>query len=292
MIDLNINFIIYLYMKIYKCITCNKEFNKKSTYNSHLARIIPCVKSNNNKCSYCNKSYSNKSNLIKHFKICKEKNNTDHTLSQIEELKKMLFEQHKKFEEQQQKIEEQQKQINELSHGTETNNNITVNENSHNTTTTNNIINIYSSGKEDLSILSKEDILKLCTSGTYYPIVAAELLHCNEKYPEFQNILISNLRSTTGKVKINDKWVTKSHDDILNTMMRVDKKHISSLIKELKVDDKLKIKLESTQDEIDTNESKEHQKPKIKNLLHDASTMIKKNKDQSEKIVPSNLKFI
>jgi len=168
------------------------------------------------------------------------------------------------------------------------NNNITVTEKSHNNSnnnnniTTNNTINIYSSGKEDLSILDKEDILKLCTAGTFYPIIAAEILHCNEKYPEFQNVLISNLRASTGLVKINDKWVTKSHDELLTNMMNVDKKHISTLIKDLVVEKKLQVKLESTQDEIDTNECKEHHKDKIKRKLYDASKMVTKNKKESE----------
>jgi hypothetical protein len=246
-------------MPIYICQKCNKEFTKKSSYESHSIRIKTCIKDTNTECYYCNKNFSLKHNLTAHLKICKQKPIIDVvTQSQINELKIMLFEQQKKFEEQQQKILEQQKQIDSLSHITETNNNITVNENSHNTI--NNTINIYSSGKEDLSLLAKEDILKLCTSGTYYPLVAAEILHCNKKYPEFQNVLISNLRATTGQVKINDEWVTKSQDDILNTMMRVDKKHISSLMKDLEVDKKLQIKLESTQDEIDTNESKEQLK--------------------------------
>jgi hypothetical protein len=202
---------------------------------------------------------------------------------------KALFE--KKLEEQEKKFEEQlKKKVDELSHLSEINNNITVTENSNNNNITNNTtnINIYSTGKEDLSILAKEDILKLCTSGTYYPLVAAEILHCNKKYPEFQNVLISNLRATTGQVKINDEWVTKSQDDILNTMMRVDKKHISSLMKNLEVDKKLQIKLESTQDEIDTNESKEHHKSKIKQKLYDASKMITKTKKQSENSPKTN----
>jgi hypothetical protein len=277
-------------MPIYKCEKCNKTFNRKSGYGSHIIRIKPCVNDNNinNECIYCNKSYSTRFNLNAHLKNCKEKPIIDdHTQEQIEDLKKMFErkfeEQQKKFEEQQKKIEEQQKQINDLSHVSETNNNITVNnENSHNTTT-NNTINIYSSGKEDLTRLSQEDILKLCTSGTYYPIIAAEILHCNEKYPEFQNVLISNLRATTGLIKINDKWVTKSQDELLNNMMRVDKKHISTLIKDLEVEQKHQVKLESTQDEIDMNEPKEHHKDKIKQKLYDASNMIKKHKKQSEK---------
>ena len=277
-------------MPIYKCEKCNKEFIKKSAYASHSMRTNPCIKNIIiNECSYCNKIFSLKHNLTAHIKICKQKPIIDNvTRSQLEELQKMLFEQQKKIEEQQKKFDEQQKdneelkkKVDELSHSTETNNNITLNENSHNNTT-NNVINIYSAGKEDLSLLSKEDILKLCTSGTYYPIIAAEILHCNEKYPEFQNVLISNLRAATGQVKINDKWITKSQDDILNTMMNVDKSHISTLIKDLDIDKKLKIKLESTQDEIDTNEPKEHQKSRIKQKLYDASPMVRKNKDKSK----------
>jgi len=271
-------------MKIYKCNTCNKEFNKKSTYNYHISRLIPCIKDNtNNVCSYCNKNYSNKSNLIKHLNICKKKKSEDDTQIQIEMLKKMLYDQQKDNQELKKKVEQ-------LALITETNNNITtVNENSHNNITTNsnnnitNNINIYSVGKEDLSLLSNEDIVKICTSGTYYPIIAAQILHCNEKYPEFQNCLIPNLRSNTGLVKINDNWVSKSHEEIFRTLLKVDKNHVSTLMKDLEVDSKLQIKLESTQNEIDTNESKEHQIPRIKESLYNASKMIKKNKVKEDK---------
>ena len=262
-------------MPIYNCDKCNKIFNKKSAYKSHLKRVNPCVKDTNimNDCEYCNKSYSTKYKLNAHIKKCKEKPIKDNTLSQIDELKKM-------FEEQQKQIEEQKKKIEELSHITESNQNITLNENSHNTT--NNVINIYSTGKEDLSHLSQEDILKLCTSGTYYPIEAAKILHCNKDYPQYQNVYISNLRSNTGKVKINNEWVTKSQDDILNTVMHVDKQHISNLIKDIKVDSKYKVKLESTKDEIDTNECKEHHKHRIKQKFYDASPMVKENNKKAK----------
>jgi hypothetical protein len=155
-----------------------------------------------------------------------------------------------------------------------------------NITNNNNVnINIFSVGTEDLSRLSKEEIIRICTSGTYYPLVAAEIIHCNEKYPEFQNFLITNLRSNDGLVRINDKWESKSQDEILSALLKVDKTHVSTLIKDLKVDDKLQIKLESTKDEIDTNQSKEHQKEKIKRKLYNASKMIKKNKKVTDKLI-------
>jgi len=268
-------------MTIYTCENCNKEFNRKSTYDTHLQRKNPCKIDIhvNNQCSYCNKLYSTKYNLNVHLKSCKELSNQFENKSQIEELKKMF----------EKKIEELEKKV-ELSNTSETNNNITtVNENSHNNINSNNNItnniNIYSVGKEDLSLLSNEDIVKICTSGTYYPIIAAQILHCNEKYPEFQNCLIPNLRSNTGLVKINDNWVSKSHEEIFRTILKVDKSHVSTLMKDLDVDTKLQLKLESTQDEIDTNENKEHQIPKIKEHLYNASRMIGKNKKKDAKLI-------
>jgi predicted RNase H-like nuclease (RuvC/YqgF family) len=185
-------------MPNFVCEKCNKNFLQKSAYTSHIMRLNPCIKDNTiiNSCEYCKKIYSTKYKLKNHLNICKKKKIFDDCNQlQIEELKKMFEhkfeEQQKKFEEQQKEIiktqkdnEELKKKVEELSHTTESNQNININENSHNTTTTNNTINIYSSGKEDLTRLSQEDILKLCTSGTYYPIVAAEILHCNEKYPK------------------------------------------------------------------------------------------------------------
>jgi hypothetical protein len=261
-------------MKKYECDKCQKIFSKKSAYDCHMARKFSCIKEeiNENNCPNCNKLYSTKYNLKIHMNTCAQKliivNNT-----QVDELKKMF---EKKFEEQQKKIEElsEHKDAKNIINNTNSNNN---------NTTTNNIINIFSAGKEDLSRLSREEIIKICTSGTYYPLVAAEIIHCNEKYPEFQNFLISNLRSDTGQVLVNDKWVTKPNDEILSNLMHVDKKHVSSLMKDLEVEDKLKVKLESTKDEIDTNENKEHMKKKIKNKLYNASKMITKNKKKLEK---------
>ena len=280
-------------MKIYSCKTCEKNFFKKSAYDSHLSRLNPCVKINKNICIKCDKSYSTKSNLNKHLKNCKEillnNNIEDDNQAQIDEIKQELEEQVEQLKIMfQKKFEEQQKQIKELSQITEINKNITVNENSHNnnnntTTNNNNIINIYNVGKEDLSRLSKEDSVKICTSGTYYPIVAAEVIHCNKNYPEFQNFLIPNLRSNTGLVKINDNWESRTHDEIFRTLLKVDKNHISTLMKDIIVDKKLEVKLESTKDEIDTGESKEHQIPKIKEKLYNASKMVTRNKKKEEK---------
>ena len=221
-------------MTIYRCDNCKKQFDRKSTYDNHLTRKKPCKYNDNinNECSFCNNIYSNITNLNKHFKICTKKLINDDNIIQIEELKNTL---EKKYEEQldelkqliKNKYEELEKKIILSPESNHNITDITLNDNSVNNTT--NIFNIFSAGKEDLSRLTQEEIIKICTSGTYYPIVAAEIIHCNEKYPEFQNFLISNLRSATGQVLINDKWVTKSQDEILSTLLKVDKNHVSTV---------------------------------------------------------------
>jgi hypothetical protein len=234
-------------MKIFPC--------KPIEINSEIPEIIK-----ENICEFCNKEFSSKFNLNKHQKgHCKQKK--DHEQKKLTELEMMT-------------------KLKEMFFNNPQNitNNNTINNITNNNITNNIQVNIYSAGKEDLSRLSQEDILKICTSGTYYPIVAAEVIHCNKNYPEFQNVLISNLRSSTGLVFHNDNWISKTQDEILNSIMQIDKKHVSNLIKDLKVDNKLQIKLEATKDEIDTNEVKEHQKPKIKQKLYSASKMVIKNK--------------
>ena len=295
---------------MYTCEICCKIFTKKFNYMDHLKRKNPCklvINPNNpnnpkmestlnenieiipkdkdellsnisnifetseskelsisdNICPYCKKSFYQKSNVNKHINNnrCKIKN------------------------EEQEKKNSNQEMLDKIKNLLDNHMTNNVTNNITNNITNNVNINIFSVGKEDLSRLSRDEIIKICTSGTYYPLVAAEIIHCNEKYPEFQNFLITNLRSNDGLVKINDKWESKSQDEILSTLLKVDKTHVTTLMKDLQIDDKLMIKLESTKDEIDTNQSKEHQKEKIKRKLYNASKMIKRNKKIAENLI-------
>jgi len=289
---------------IFTCPKCNKKFTRKSHLNQHLLRLKPCDLDENtdtipihpkndnshpktenntilnqfsnllnnidkentitsNECPYCNKNFFQKYNVKKHLD-----NNSCKILKNIHKNEQeMMIKLKKMFSEHIQ---------NNTNITNITNNNITNNIQVNN-------ITLFSAGKEDLSRLSREDIIKICTSGTYYPLVAAEVIHCNKNYPEFQNFLITNLRSNTGLVFVNDDWYSKSQEELIANLMQVDKKHVSNLIKDLKVDDKLRVKLESTKQEIEDNESKEHQKSKIKTKLYNSSKMIKSNKKILEK---------
>ena len=168
------------------------------------------------------KEFSRNDSLLRHIKLnsCKIKKVLDVALlKEIDSLKRKLLEQSKK--------------IDDINSTNQINIQNSTNINSNNVT---NQINIVSIGKEDMSRLTKEELLKIATSGVFYPIVAAEIIHCNERLPDFQNILISNLRSSKGHLfNIGGNWMTKNQDDIIRQVMDVDKVHVTNIIKDVKV---------------------------------------------------------
>ncbi len=273
-----------------KCAECNNFFSTKQNLLRHIAngckKNILLNKDDNNinndniknsndinnkndkyKCQNCKKTYASNYSLKRHVVNCNNKleileNKLMNTINNqqsllINELKKLLYE----------------KNINITN-----NNNSIVN----NGNMQINNYNLYSMGNEDLSNLTDEEKLKICTSGTFYPIVATELIQCNEKYPQFQNVLITDMNSDSGFAYINNQWVKKSGDEIITKMMEVNKNHTSKLISNINIDEKYKIKYENTKFEIDNDENKEHLKDKIKNKLSKASEMIIKNKEKKE----------
>jgi len=223
-----------------------------------------------NTCPYCSKEFFQKSNVIKHITTnkCTMKNNinikiqNEIIIEKFTKIKKIIQEQY----------------IN----GIKVNNipiNTPINIPVVSTPTHKKLISFET---ENIH-LSKDDITKICTSGTYYPIVTVIVIHCNKNYPEYQNVLISNLRSNTGLMYINNKWIVKSQVDILNHVMNHTKKHVIRLLKDVVVDKSLQLKLETTKQEIVSTESKAHQQKEIKKYLYNASKMIIKNKRLNEK---------
>ena len=245
--------------------------NKETDLSTELNQIINDT-NNVNKCKYCNKNYSRNDSLIRHINknACKVKKELhDVYMTEIESLKTKIVEHANKL-----------KEINIANTGS-----TNIVQNNHITNTVNNVtnqFNIVSIGKEDMSKLTQEELLKIATSGVFYPIVAAEIIHCNERLPDYQNILISNLRSNKGAIYSIGNWVTKDQDAIIRQLMDIDKMHVTNIINDVKVDDeKIKNKIEYTKDEL--KENKSHQTDKIKDKLYSASKMINKNKNKNNK---------
>jgi len=281
-------------MSLFHCTKCTKIFTRKLHFDNHINRKNPCAKpielepepepeTNQNKetdltpelteiinetnkknflCKYCTKSYSRQDSLLRHIKqnSCKVKKEiTDVYKTEIESLKKKLEDIYRPSI-----VQNSNTIINTV-------NNVT------------NQFNIVSIGKEDMSKLTQEELLKIATSGVFYPIVAAEIIHCNERLPDYQNILIANLRSNIGHFYSFGNWISKNQDDIIRQLMAIDKMHVTNIINDVKVDDeKIKDKIEFTKDEL--KEDKSHHVSKIKVKLHDASKMVIKNKNNTKKL--------
>jgi hypothetical protein len=143
-------------------------------------------------CDYCNKEYSSYKHLHRHLLICKYK---DNIIKQNEELKKEIEEMKESFEKfKKQMIDTMnqkckmhpktfQKMVN--SNNINSNNNITINN-----------IKYIEYGSEDLyNVFSKNEKLMLLKSSGSPIENIIKYTHLNEKYPQFQNIIITNVRS-------------------------------------------------------------------------------------------------
>lgn len=57
-----------------------------------------------------------------------------------------------------------------------------------------NNITLVAYGSENISKLDKTDILKILKNGYNTPLKLTEAVHFNPKYPEYQNVYITNMK--------------------------------------------------------------------------------------------------
>jgi len=240
-------------MVLYKCEKCNKEFNQKSNYTSHISRKKSCILDDNikdniinietniilYKCEKCNKEFNKKFNYLSHI----NKKNPCNSNDLIEE-NKILLDKIKKLEKIQKtnivlknnniqlekeniQLKTENEKINELYNNllnkcisNNTTNNSNNNSNSNNTTTnntTNNIIKIklVNFGQEDYTKLTKEEQNNILKYSNRSISNLIKCLHINDKLPQYKNICIKNLRGKGGYLFENNKWTHLNYDVLL-----------------------------------------------------------------------------
>jgi hypothetical protein len=145
-------------------------------------------------CKYCKNIFSHRNSRWKHETTCKKK----------EEINK---------------IELLQAQVNELTskinNTTNINNNNNGTINNNNGTINNNIIIGF--GKEDVAKLTMAEKKKIIGKGYQALLALIDTMHFNKKYPEFNNIQITNLRDNCAKIyddDINDYKTVKKKETI------------------------------------------------------------------------------
>lgn len=204
------------------CSSCYKEFASKQNLNYHIthgACRTPSVY-----CKFCGKGFTAKSNLCSHIKInCKVKKQNDDEKAQIYNRLLILEEENKKLK----------KEVVLLKKTSKITNNIT-NINSRNTNNINNgivaNINLIGYGKEDLSKIDKNEIIKAIKHGFNSTIKLTETLHFNPKHPEYHNIYITNMKDKYAMIYDGKDWNLTMKDNLINKIYDDKKNYIEENI--------------------------------------------------------------
>jgi uncharacterized C2H2 Zn-finger protein len=282
-------------MVFYKCEKCNKEFNQKCNYISHINKKNSCVNTNEDKniiiykCEKCNKEFNRKSNYINHINRKFSCNGIDlennELLLKIKELEsKLLTIETEKtfFQNEIVKIKEENIKINELYNNLldkfiKNNNNIITNNTNNTNNINNNIINITLTnfGNEKYTKLTNDEQIRILKSNKQCIANLIKFLHINDRLPEYKNICIKNLRGKGGYFYEGNKWL---HCNFENLLMILFKNKINDLEKILNCNEGL------------LNYNNNYIQNLIENYTDDMDTFIKNNKDNIINMLYNNTK--
>ena len=197
------------------CKYCDKEYASYASRSNHIRKyhnnnvnnnlnnpqfILNNTQENELKCIHCNKIFTRKDNLKRHYNNCTIKESKE---KKLEEENKLFKEQFKEYA---MKIDNLNKQILNLMNKqckvhpkTLTKINKQLNNNTTNTLNDNKIINnnvIIQFGREKLyEVFSKKEQIDVLNHGYLCLENLIEKAHFNHKYPQFKNIVITNLQN-------------------------------------------------------------------------------------------------
>jgi uncharacterized C2H2 Zn-finger protein len=282
-------------MVFYKCEKCNKEFNQKCNYISHINKKNPCINTNEDedkniiiyKCDKCNKEFKKKCNYITHINRKLPCDGVDlennQLLLKVQELENKLLEVEKENSIKQNKIillEEENKKINELYNNLldkcikNNSNNIITNTN---TVNNNNTINITLAnfGNEKYTKLTNEEQIRILKSNKQCVSNLIKFLHINDRLPEYKNICVKNLRGKGGYLYEGNRWL---HCNFENLLIILFKNKINDLEKILNNNEGL------------INFNNNYIQNLIENYTDDMDSFIKNNKDNIINMLYNNTK--
>jgi hypothetical protein len=194
------------------------------------------------KCEYCNKIYSSRFSKSNHKKICKMKNNiqpiiennnkieklekeNEEIKNTIVELKNIIMQQAKIHPKTLQKINKQLINNNSNSNNT-TNNTI-------NNTIINNTYVKYGSVPHS-RVLSEEKILSILNKPYKSIEESIKLIHFNKNLPEYNNILITNMKDNIAYTFDGDKFICVNKDELIDELIDNHKDQIEVSYEEYK----------------------------------------------------------
>jgi hypothetical protein len=293
--------------KEYICIICNKEYscrqnlwkhNQKNHVNDNTnlpqkpsdlpqkPSVIPQLTSKL-VCNYCNKTYSRADNLKRHMDKCKVKINNDKskdeiiailqdTIKQQQELFQKQFIEMKKqlLDTINKQCKKHPKTLQKINNQLNANNN-TIN--------SNNTINILALGHEDLAeVFSKKEKLTVLKNKFNCLPYLIEYAHFNDKFPQFKNIIITNMQNSIAykyDYKLN-QFVAIDKNELLDDLIGERIADIEAFYDELEaeLDDKTKKIIEKVLDKMEIDPAyKEEKKKEIKLIIYNNRNKVSKD---------------
>ena len=163
-------------------------------------------------CKHCNKYYKHIQSRWKHEQKCKIKSNNE----EIMELKKELTIEIKEVRELKEQLKDK---INNTSQASTT---ITNSNNSNNNTNNGTINNNYiiAFGKEEINnILTEKEKYRILNARYKSLEESIKAIHFNKDRPEYQNIVITNMRDNLIHIFDGEKFISQAKHGTLNQLM-------------------------------------------------------------------------
>jgi hypothetical protein len=260
------------------CDECEKEFRSQQNLDYHIfkkaCKISTCY------CKYCNKGFTAKTNMYTHIRnSCREKKKEDddrenilERLVKLEEKNKQLEKDHEEIEKlkkQNKKIvkeNEKLKKIVKIDNSIKTNNinNGTINNNNNNL----NVI-LVGYGKEDMSKINKNDMLKILQYGYDSTLHLTNRVHFNPELPEYNNIYISNMKDKFAMMFDGKDWILTMKEDLIQKIYDDKRSYIETNLDDF-VNSLTKDRINALKRWLDTAD--DH--PRIKKIKDDITLML------------------
>jgi hypothetical protein len=219
-------------MTEYICDKCGKSFKRKENLNYHITNNS--CKISIYKCNFCTKQFTTANSMYRHMKHnCQTKKKADDEKIKIYERLIILEENSKRAENYKKLLEEKDKKINsitkklkkiekEMDRIKEKEGNVINNIN--NGVVTNMILVGY--GKENIDKIDKDEMIKIFKNGFYSTLKLTEAIHFNPKYPEYQNIYISNIKDKYAMMFDGVNWTLTMKEELINKIYEDKKNYI------------------------------------------------------------------
>ena len=262
----------------YTCNICVKEFTTQQNLTYH--KEHNSCKIANFECKYCKKTFTAYPNMYRHVKTaCKEKKKADDDrenildrLVKLEEKNKLLEQDHseiEKIKKENRKLKAQLKKVVKL---TPNPNNInTGNINNINNGTINNNLNVIlvGYGKEDMSKINKDDMLKILQHGYDSTLHLTNRVHFNPELPEYNNIYISNMKDKFAMMFDGKDWILTMKEDLIQKIYDDKRSYIETNLDDF-INSLTKERQKALKRWLDTDE--DH--PRIKKIKDDITLML------------------